>query len=149
MKLSHPSMRSEKGVEQVLHGGDMAKTIREVHDQATKLCRDLRRRQTNAERIFWEVVRNRRFHGKRFLRQHPIFHEDNGSHRFYVVDFFCHDWRLVVELDGSSHDGQEESDVERSDIIEASGITVVRFRNEDVENDISGVLRKLEKQVRI
>jgi len=127
----------------------MDKSRKEIHDEATRLSRKLRRRQTKAEQIFWEAVRNSRFHGRRFLRQHPIFHEADGSYRFYVVDFYCHGWRLIVELDGSSHNGREEDDAARSEIIEASGLTVVRFGNDEVENDISGVLRRLQKHVKI
>ena len=122
----------------------MKRSRKEVYDAATRLCRSLRRRQTNAERILWEVVRNRRFHGKRFLRQHPIFHEAHGNLSFYIVDFYCHEWRLVVELDGSSHDGKKDDDTERSEIIQAAGVRVSRFRNEEVEENIAGVLQHLK-----
>ncbi len=130
-------------------GGDMGKSRKEVREEATRLSRELRRRQTKAEKIFWEAVRNGRFHGKRFLRQHPFFNESDGSYRFYIVDFYCHAWKVVIELDGRSHDGREEDDVTRSEIIEAPGIKVLRFRNEEVENDLSGVLRKIEIFVKV
>ncbi|HLA69386.1 MAG TPA: endonuclease domain-containing protein, partial [Bacteroidota bacterium] len=106
---------------------------------------DLRRRMTRAELIFWEAVKNRRFLGKRFLRQHPFFNESAGSFWFYIVDFYCPAERIAVELDGASHDGRDDDDQERSDIIEANKLRVVRFRNEDVERDCAGVLQQLKR----
>ena len=122
----------------------MYQSRKEIRENAKRLCRDLRQRMTNAESIFWEAVRNRQFLGKRFLRQHPFFNEAAGSYRFYIVDFYCPEDRIIVELDGSSHDGREYEDKERTEIIEANSVRLVRFRNEDVERDIADVLRSLE-----
>ena len=83
--------------------------------------------------------------GKRFLRQHPIFNESDGSFWFYIVDFYCPSDRIVVELDGSSHEGREDVDKERSEVIEANRIRIVRFRNEEVENDSGRVLLQLRE----
>ena len=122
----------------------MRKSKREMRDEAIRLSRDLRRRMTKAERIFWETVRGRRFLGKKFSRQYPIFHEGSGSYAFYIVDFYCHEHRIAVELDGSSHDGKKDDDTERSEIIQAAGVRVSRFRNEEVEENIAGVLQHLK-----
>ena len=122
----------------------MKKSKKEVHDEARRLCRELRQRMTKAESIFWEVVRDRRFLGKKFSRQYPIFHELAGSYKFHMVDFYCHEDKTAVELDGSSHEGKEAEDKERSEIIEANLIRVVRFRNEEVEGDTAEVLQQLK-----
>ncbi|HEX9975484.1 MAG TPA: DUF559 domain-containing protein, partial [bacterium] len=55
---------------------------------AKELCRMLRRNQTNAEKIFWEAVRNRRFMGLKFYRQYPIFFDFSGQETFFIADFF-------------------------------------------------------------
>ncbi len=118
---------------------------REVRENAKRLARDLRRRMTKAESIFWEAVKNRRFLGKRFLGQHPFFNESSGSFWFYIGDFYCPEDRIVVELDGSSHDGLEDDDKERSDIVGANKLRVVRFRNKGVEDDCVKVLQQLKR----
>ena len=123
----------------------MAKSKREVREEAKRLSRELRKRMTRAEKIFWQAVRNRRFLGKRFIRQHPLFHEASGSFWFYIVDFYCPEDRLVVELDGSSHEGKGTEDRERTEIVEANRIRITRFGNEEIDTDISKVLRKLER----
>lgn len=92
-----------------------------------KLCRDLRKRSTRSEQIFWSQVRNRKIEGKKFLRQHPIFFEHMNQKRFFIADFYCHEGRLVVELDGRNHDYQREYDALRSYIINDLGIEVIRF----------------------
>ncbi len=114
-----------------------------VHELARQVCRDLRNRQTNAEEIFWQAVRNRRFHGKKFTRQFPYFFHQGDDYTFYVIDFHCHELKLAVELDGSSHDNKIEEDAEKTKVIEASGTTVVRFSNTGVENDLTSVLERL------
>ncbi len=116
-----------------------------VHELARQACRELRKRQTNAEKIFWQAVRNRRFHGKKFTRQIPYFFYQGYDYTFYVIDFHCHELKLAVELDGSSHDNKSEEDAEKTKIIEASGIRLVRFRNEEVENNLTSVLERLRR----
>jgi len=104
-------------------------------DARRELCRRLRREQTPAERFFWELVRNHRFQGVQFRRQHPL-----GR---FVLDFYCPVWRLAVELDGSSHAGQGERDRERDLVLAQHGIRVVRLRNEDLLADPQGALAGL------
>ncbi len=89
-----------------------------------QLCRELRQRQTPAEAFLWELVRNRRFDGLRFRRQHPL-----GP---FIADFYCPEHRLVVELDGGIHQRQQERDRARDEAINQFGIRVLRFKNEDV-----------------
>ena len=121
----------------------MLRTKREVREIAIGLSRDLRRRMTRAERIIWERVRDRRMKGKKIIRQCPVFHEAHGRFWFYIVDFYCHEERLAIEIDGDSHFAQNEYDADRTEILNACGIRVVRFTNKEVEEDIDNVLMRL------
>lgn len=112
---------------------------------AKRLSRDLRRNQTNAEKIFWEKVRNRKFLNKKFYRQYQLFFDLEGKETFFIADFYCHEERLVVELDGMVHDYQVEYDKKREHVINDLGIRVLRFKNEEIENEIGPVLEKLTK----
>jgi very-short-patch-repair endonuclease len=89
-------------------------------------ARQLRRDATEAERDAWELLRGRRLLGLRFRRQQII-----GS---FIVDFYCAELRLVVELDGPIHDrvGISRRDAERDALIVARGVRVVRLRNQDL-----------------
>lgn len=60
----------------------------------------MRNRSTPAENLFWGRVRNRGFLGLKFYRQHPIFVDLDGRETFYVADFYCHEHKLLVEVDG-------------------------------------------------
>ena len=103
--------------------------------------RELRQNQTEAEKIFWGQVRNKRFYGKRFFRQYSI-----GP---YILDFFCPELALAVELDGGQHNKVEcrEYDESRSNYLNAQGIVVMRFWNHEVLQNIDGVLLKLSDRV--
>jgi very-short-patch-repair endonuclease len=100
-------------------------------------ARRLRREETPAERALWRVLRNRAVNGLRFRRQHPM-----GG---FVLDFYCPEVRLCVELDGPVHDAQPERDAARTAHLDALGITVLRFRNEDVLDAMPAVLRRIAK----
>lgn len=104
-----------------------------------KLASELRASMTKAEKILWECLRNRKCLNFKFRRQHPI-----GE---FIVDFFCYEAMLVIELDGEVHhdEYQKERDFERTLILKEYGIRVVRFKNEAVFNDIEGVLKTIEK----
>jgi len=77
---------------------------------AKEFCRDLRANQTNSENIIWEIIRNRKLFGKKFLRQHPIFYDMLGKESFYICDFYCHELKLVIEINGKIHDYNKEND---------------------------------------
>ncbi|MGA2624784.1 MAG: endonuclease domain-containing protein [Bacteroidota bacterium] len=109
----------------------------------TELGRDLRKRLTQSEQLFWEAVRNKQFMGLKFLRQHPIFFEYINKPAFFIADFYCHQHRLVIEIDGKSHDYQKEYDEFRTFIINNLGIEVFRINNEEIRDDIQGVLKKI------
>ncbi|MBS1576389.1 MAG: endonuclease domain-containing protein [Bacteroidetes bacterium] len=99
--------------------------------------RELRQVSTEAEKLLWSELRNRKLNGLKFRRQHPV---DK-----YVADFYCHEKRLVIELDGVVHDKKENKEYDQARTIELAGlkINVLRFRNDEVENDIEKVLTKI------
>jgi very-short-patch-repair endonuclease len=119
-------------------------TKRHLVPIAKQICRKLRRRSTRAEQTFWGAVRNRRFMGRKFYRQYPIFYDYLGTESFFVVDFYCHEERLVVEIDGAVHEGMADRDAQRTQLIEYSGIRVVRFKNEEIEERMDVVAKKLQ-----
>ncbi|MCL6097296.1 MAG: endonuclease domain-containing protein [Bacteroidetes bacterium] len=96
---------------------------------AKQLCRDLRKYSTNAEKIFWECVRDRRFMNKKFYRQYPIYFDMLGKETFYIADFFCFEEKLVIEIDGGYHERQKEYDTLRTSVINDLNIDVVRITN--------------------
>ncbi len=114
-----------------------------LQEVAKTVARDLRRRQTAAERIFWEAVRNRKFHGMKFVRQHPIFYDYLGKETFYVADFYCAEAGLVVEIDGAIHDHQRERDDVRTAVLNAAGTRVVRIRNRELSDNPKAVFKRL------
>ena len=99
-----------------------------------QIARDLRKCETSAEKIMWQILRGRRLHNLKFRRQHPI------ANTAYVADFLCYKARLVIELDGGVHLSQEKSDRLRQSIIEDNGYYVLRFTNEAVFQQLQDVL---------
>ena len=114
-----------------------------MKDNIKKLSRALRQSETDTEKKLWSVLRNKRFHGCKFRRQHPIRFELDGLDRCFVADFFCLEQQLVVEIDGLIHDRQVEYDTHRSYIIQRLGLNVIRFSNDEIENNLDVVLQKL------
>ncbi len=103
--------------------------------------RELRRKQTDAERVFWIKVRNKQFLGLKFFRQYSL-----GP---YILDFYCPEIKLAVELDGGQHnvsDGREY-DAARTNYLNAHGVEVLRFWNNEVLVNIDGVFAMLELKV--
>ena len=100
--------------------------------------RELRRNQTEAEKAFWSRVRNSQISGLRFFREYSL-----GS---YVLDYYCPALKLAVELDGGQHNQPDARayDAVRSEFLNAHGIEVIRFWNNDVLNGIEGVIAVLE-----
>ena len=106
-----------------------------------EVARGLRKNQTLSEKIFWEMVRNRRL-GVKFLRQRVIAFPHEGKTRFFIADFFCSEKKLVIEIDGAIHEMQKDYDELRSYIINQLGIKVIRFKNEDMQ-DKQAVIKNL------
>ena len=103
--------------------------------QDHSLERVLRREQTDAERILWQHLRNRRLLDRRFRRQHKL-----GP---YIVDFVCPDAWLIVELDGSQHIEQVAYDSARTEFLQSQGYRVIRFWNNDVLLRVDDVLHAI------
>ncbi|MBK6912458.1 MAG: endonuclease domain-containing protein [Ignavibacteriales bacterium] len=114
---------------------------------AKSVCRELRKNQTEAEKIFWQAVRNRKFCGKKFYRQYPIFHDITGKETFFVADFYCYEAKLVVELDGKIHQYRLIEDSVRKEFINHLGIKVVRFKNDEIVNNLSKLLDEVKKHL--
>ncbi len=98
-------------------------------------ARGLRARSTKSEQLLWEALRGNRFHSLKFRRQHPMDR--------YVLDFYCPERRLAVEVDGSIHELQEGEDKERQSILESMGIRFVRISAALVESNIAVALEKI------
>ena len=103
-----------------------------------------RKNLTPEETILWDLLRDRRMMGYKFLRQHPIkVWETNGHYHFYYADYYCSAKKLVVEIDGLIHTLQEAYDLARDHIMLELKLTVVRVTNEEVNKDLVGVLKKI------
>jgi very-short-patch-repair endonuclease len=100
-----------------------------------KNARELRVEMTLAEQRLWYFLRNRRFMLLKFRRQVPITP--------YIVDFFCQEKMLAIELDGSQHQLMTMADEIRTAHLQAQGINVLRFWNNAVMHDIEIVLEKI------
>ena len=97
-----------------------------------------RNKSTSAEATFWNLVKNRKFEGLKFRRQYSI-----GK---YIVDFYCPEIRLAIELDGENHYWQEgiDKDKIKSDFINKNGITILRFENKWVFQDEQFILNSIK-----
>jgi very-short-patch-repair endonuclease len=104
---------------------------------STSRARELRRVSTLGERRLWECLRDRRLQGLKFRRQQPL----HG----YILDFYCAEYRLVVELDGTIHQDpeQREYDAYRNERLRERGLTVLRFTNREVEQSLEAVLGRI------
>ena len=106
----------------------------------TALARENRKNPTPAEFKLWkEVLRTRQFAGYKFLRQKPL-----GG---YIADFYCSELQLVIEVDGDSHAESEEYDLERTKILNALGLQVIRYANRDIMRNIQGVYEDLLRKL--
>jgi len=96
--------------------------------------RKLRQESALSEVLLWNQLKARKF-GFQFFRQKPI-----GN---YIVDFYCPDLKLVIEIDGSSHNSKLEYDRFRDECMKISGLNVMRFADSDVRNNLDSVLRSI------
>ena len=98
-------------------------------------ARKLRQEQTDAESLMWALLRDKRLGGTKFRRQHPF--------QPYVLDFFCHEANLAIELDGGQHAEAQAHDEKRSAFLKSKGIDVLRFWNNEVLAETEAVLEKI------
>ena len=108
-----------------------------INPKLLEFARNMRHTATDAEHLMWQVLRAKRFLNLKFRRQHVI--------QPYIVDFYCHEISLVIELDGSQHgtDTAIEYDAERAQFLEVLGLKVVRYWNHDVLGRTDVVLEDL------
>jgi very-short-patch-repair endonuclease len=111
-----------------------------VTAEKVQRARDLRRNMTPAERVLWQRLRANRLDGFHFRRQQVI----DG----FIVDFYCHEAGLVVEVDGPVHVVQQEADAERESVLRGRGLTVLRFSNREVMNRIQTVIQTIRQTLR-
>jgi very-short-patch-repair endonuclease len=109
-----------------------------VHEVILQRARSMRLGPTSAEDVLWERLRNRRLNGWKFRRQF--------AWESFILDFYCAEAKLVVEVDGPIHLQKKRYDRERTIWLEVSGFEVVRFTNARVFGQIEEVLSEIEKQ---
>jgi len=97
----------------------------------SQAAKTLRRNPTPAEKGMWEILKNKQIGGYKFLRQKPI-----GT---FILDFYCSKLLLGIEVDGDSHTDKTQADMERTILLNDAGITILRFTNAEVLNNIDQV----------
>jgi len=101
----------------------------------------LRKNMTLSERVLWNKLKDKTLFKTKFRRQHPI--------SFFIVDFYCHKYKLVIEVDGEIHktDDQIEYDLNRESELNKFGITLIRFSNDEVIFHIDSVITRIHKKI--
>ena len=105
----------------------------------TTVAKNLRKRLTDTERLLWRHLRAKQIEGLKFRRQEPI-----GK---YIVDFACHEKRIVIEVDGGQHSIDEARDKERDEWLKEQGYRVLRFWNNEVLTNTEGVLEVIRSML--
>src|SRR2546422_527785 len=93
---------------------------------------------TLAEAVLWKELRGRKLNGMKFRAQHPV-----GQ---FILDFYCPECKLVIEVDGLLHEGRQEMDEARTLHLEAYGYKVIRFTNQEVVHDLASVLARISAE---
>ena len=124
-------MRLEQGIKSKIFNHKMQKEKR----------RDLRKRSTQAEKILWQNLRDRGLEDFKFRRQFSV--------GFFVLDFYCPELKLAIEVNGYTHDSSEAKkyDRERQMIIEGYGIKFLRFTDDEVRGNIEKALERIKKEI--
>jgi very-short-patch-repair endonuclease len=119
----------------------MRREIIPYNPRLTELARQLRNNSTKSEIKLWLCLKGKQFMGYDFHRQKPIDE--------YILDFICHELMLGIELDGLTHsfDGAEEKDERKENRMKELGITILRFNDDEVHNNLSEVLRIIEAYI--
>ena len=106
------------------------------------LSRKLRNQSTLSEILLWQRLRAKQVMGLQFMRQKPISK--------YIVDFYCSKFKLVIEIDGNSHASEEarKKDIVRQKYLERLGLTVLRFDDRDIKQNIDSVVRAIEAWIK-
>ena len=115
----------------MLYNGQVIDTPQYVID----IARELRQNLTQSEKLLWEKIRNKQLDGYRFRCQHPVYR--------YVLDFYCHEAMLAVEIDGDVHEKREEYDQYRGELLQHIGIRTLRFTNKEVISNVEEILNTI------
>jgi very-short-patch-repair endonuclease len=109
--------------------------------ETQELAKFLRKKMTPMEKVLWQKLRNKNIMGVNFRRQHPIF--------FFIADFYCHELRLVIEVDGPIHQLKEraEKDRNRTTEFDRFGIKVIRFTNQEIKCNIKYVIKRIREEI--
>lgn len=121
-----------------VRGGVRSRMPKLINDHSTKELRsDLRRRMPPAETMLWQAISRRQVLGKKFRRQVSI-----GA---YVVDFYCPEIKLIIELDGDSHfiDEGQEKDIRRDAFLSGNGFKILRFTNTEIYDNLEQVVERI------
>jgi predicted helicase/very-short-patch-repair endonuclease len=135
--VSSPSLRAERELE-----GEVSDwhTKPELWEKLKPVARQMRKEPTPAEDIMWQHLRDRQLLGFKFRRQHSI--------ERFILDFYCSEAALVIEIDGPIHQYSKEEDAIRQEYIESYGLRFLRFTNDDVINNLESVLSRISDELR-
>ncbi|HWZ35245.1 MAG TPA: endonuclease domain-containing protein [Mucilaginibacter sp.] len=122
-------------------------SILDFMQSITSFCRMLRQQETPAEKLLWSLLRNRQLVKHKFLRQYPICVSAYGYSRYYIPDFYCHEAKLVIEADGPIHLLKQGYDKNRDLVLDSLGLTILRFKNDEILNNTEEVLNKIIKHL--
>jgi very-short-patch-repair endonuclease len=103
------------------------------------LARKLRQKMTIPELILWENIKNRQVDGHKFRRQHPIYR--------YILNFYCHEKRLAIEVDGETHSERKVYDKFRDKYLESINIKTLRIKNRDIIENLDKVIEVIQKEI--
>jgi very-short-patch-repair endonuclease len=147
-----PVLKDGKGKPQVMFEKmkkkKMANKSEKINDMhygsdrfAFQKAEEFRKTMTYAEHLLWEELKNNKFYGIKFRRQHPISR--------FIVDFYCHKYKLVIELDGEIHDKSEVkiNDNNRETELKDFGLHILRFKNKEILENKSCTLDRIRKSI--
>jgi very-short-patch-repair endonuclease len=95
---------------------------------------------TKAEAVLWKKLKDRNVFNTKFRRQHPI--------SIFIVDFYCHEYKLVIEVDGDIHNDENECqyDLARTEVLNKFGLSVIRFTNNQILYNLDSVIKKIQEE---
>ena len=107
-----------------------------------EFAKQLRLKETGAEKLLWNYLNKNQIDGLRFRRQHPI--------NYFIADFYCHRIKLVIEVDGGIHleSEQYKCDRDRDAELKQYGVTILHFTNTEISNNINPVLNIIKQTTR-
>ena len=123
------------------HSWAHTNTPKAIYQKTKPLAREMRSNPTPAENHLWQRLRKEQVLGFKFRRQYTIDR--------FIVDFYCTEARLVIEVDGGIHDEQQEADQLRTEFLESLGLRVLRFTNGEVLQQTDGVIERIAEELQL